>query len=413
MRWKPYPEYKEPGINLLRTIPKGWEMQRLKRVTHFAYGDSLAAEDRVQGHYDVMGSNGIVGNHEKCNTKCPCLVVGRKGSFGKVAYSENPCFAIDTTYYIDESQTKNHLKWLYYCLLWLKLDAVSKDSAVPGLAREDAYGNFVPFCGIKEQQAIARFLDRETGSIDALIAKKQRQIELLQEKRSALISQVVTKGLNLNVKMKDSGVEWLGEIPEHWKVTPLRWLLIERDEYNIGPKTNNILSVVKDVGVINYDDRKASGNKKSDDIEQYKIIHKGDIVLNRMNVIIGSVGIAPEDGAASIEYYVLHAKDDSVFSNYYGHIFCSRAFQTNLGRLGSGILGHRQRIPYEVLRMECLPKPPYDEQRKIANFLDGERYGDDSLVLKVQESIDMVQEYRTALISAAVTGKIDVRQEVT
>jgi type I restriction enzyme S subunit len=263
-----------------------------------------------------------------------------------------------------------------------------------------------------EQHAIAVFLDRETFRLDELIAKKQRQLELLQEKRSALITHVVTKGLDPDVKMKDSGVEWLGEIPEHWEVVPLRGVLSQRQEFNAGPRTSNILSVVKDVGVINYDERQASGNKKSDDIEQYKVIHKGDIVLNRMNVIIGSVGIAKEFGAASIEYYVLHPSDGSVSNEYYGHIFCSRAFQTNLGRLGSGILGHRLRIPYELLRTERLPKPPLSEQQAIADVLNSKRKQDDDLILNVSRSIDLLREYRTALISAAVTGKIDVREEV-
>jgi len=219
-----------------------------------------------------------------------------------------------------------------------------------------------------EQCSITTFLDRETNRIDTLIAKKERQIKLLQEQGAALINHVVTKGLIPNAKMKDSGVEWLGQIPEQWRTVPLRGVLAQRDEFNDGPRTTNILSVVKDVGVINYDDREASGNKKSDNIEQYKIIHKGDIVLNRMNVIIGSVGIAHEFGAASIEYYVLHGKNNSVSTEYYGHIFCSRAFQTNLGRLGSGILGHRLRIPYELLRMERLPNRRILNSSKLPTF---------------------------------------------
>ena len=222
MKWKKYPEYKDSGNNVLGKIPKAWEVKRVKNITRFAYGDSLASDIRRQGHYNVMGSNGIVGTHEKCNTYSPCLIIGRKGSFGKVTYSEHPCFAIDTTYYIDTKQTKENIRWLYYCLLNLNLDSFSKDTAIPGLAREDAYNNLLSYCNINEQYAIAAFLDRETEQIDNLIVKKEHQIELLQEKRSALISQAVTKGLNPNVKMKDSGVNWMPELPVGWTIYPIK-----------------------------------------------------------------------------------------------------------------------------------------------------------------------------------------------
>jgi len=206
---------------------------------------------------------------------------------------------------------------------------------------------------------------------------------------------------------KESGIEWLGDIPEHWGVLPLRGILKQRGEFNIGPKTDNILSVVKDVGVINYDEREASGNKKSDNIEQYKIIHKGDIVLNRMNIIIGSVGIAKEFGAASIEYYVLYGKDQSAYTEYYVYIFASKLFQINLGRLGSGILGHRLRIPFEILRKEILCKPPSKEQIAIYNFLDQKTSRLDALIAKKEKQIELLKEKRSALISHVVTKGLD------
>jgi type I restriction enzyme S subunit len=195
VRWREYPRYKPSGVEWLGEIPEQWEVLRLKNIARFGYGDSLSAGDRIPGDYDVYGSNGIVDQHERPNTKGPCLIIGRKGSFGKVAYSENPCFAIDTTYFIDSTLTRNDLRWLYYCLQWLHLDSFTKDSAVPGLSREDAYENFVLFCPIDEQRAIAAFLDRKTGRIDALITKVQESIDLLKEYRTALISHAVTKGL--------------------------------------------------------------------------------------------------------------------------------------------------------------------------------------------------------------------------
>jgi type I restriction enzyme S subunit len=113
MKWQPYPGYKPSGVEWLGEIPEHWDVLRLKNIAGFGYGDSLPAEVRIPGHYDVYGSNGIVGQHELPNTQPPCLIIGRKGSFGKVAYSEKPCFAIDTTYFIDCTLTKPVKKYLH------------------------------------------------------------------------------------------------------------------------------------------------------------------------------------------------------------------------------------------------------------------------------------------------------------
>src|SRR5690606_37938448 len=115
--------------------------------------------------------------------------------------------------------------WLYYSLMVLELDKNSQDTGVPGLSREYAYNKYVPVPTVNEQVAIANFLDQKTAEIDALIADKEKLIQLLQEKRQAIITEAVTKGLTPNVRMKDSGIEWIGEIPEHWSIIKMKYLL--------------------------------------------------------------------------------------------------------------------------------------------------------------------------------------------
>lgn len=141
MKYPAYPKYKKSGVEWLGDVPEHWDVKPLKYICRFAYGDSLAAEDREDGDFGVYGSNGQVGTHVIANTKNPVIVIGRKGSFGKINYSGEPVFAIDTTYFVDNRFTKNNIDWLKYSLLPLHLDEYSKDSAVPGLAREDAYDN--------------------------------------------------------------------------------------------------------------------------------------------------------------------------------------------------------------------------------------------------------------------------------
>ena len=276
----------------------------------------------------------------------------------------------------------------------------------------DFIGNVpLPLPPLPTQKKTANFLDRKTAAIDALIEKKEKLLVLLAEKRAALINQAVTKGLDPNVPMMDSGIPWIGEIPAHWEVKPLRAILQARGEYNRGPKTKQLLSVLKDVGVVRYEDRGEGGNKSSDNIQQYKIICEGDIVLNRMNAIFGSLGISRYYGAASIEYYVLRPTDESTLTDFYAHLFNTRLFQQSLMGIGRGILAHRMRIPFVALKQQMMPVPPRHEQKTICT--DIERYDENTkvAVTKLQGQNDLLKEYRQALITAAVTGQIDVTKE--
>ena len=148
-----------------------WPMVQVRHIARLEYGSSLPVGDRIEGDIAVFGSNGPVGLHISCNTGSPVIVVGRKGSHGKLQYSSSPVFAIDTTYFIDSECTQTHLRWLYYTLSTLDLDRAGQDVGVPGLSREYAYSQRIPLPSSTEQRAIADYLDTETGRIDALISR--------------------------------------------------------------------------------------------------------------------------------------------------------------------------------------------------------------------------------------------------
>ena len=189
---------KPSGVEWLGDVPAHWETRRLKSICRLAYGDSLSSESRMDGDVPVYGSNGRVGVHCLPNTDGKCLVIGRKGSFGKVHYCSNSVFAIDTTFFVDRQYTNANVRWLYYLLGWLQLDSVSKDSAVPGLNREDAYQRMGVYPPLGEQAAIAAHLDKATAAIDAAVACARRQIELLREYRARLTADVVTGKLDVH-----------------------------------------------------------------------------------------------------------------------------------------------------------------------------------------------------------------------
>lgn len=173
-------------------LPKRWEVKKLKYVAKMEYGESLAADDRLNGEIPVYGSNGVVGYHSIAITKSPCIIIGRKGSFGKINWSDIPCFPIDTTYYIDVDRCKEDLQFIYFVLLTLNLDSFSKDTGVPGLNRDDAYEKLIFLPPLQEQQQIVEYIEAETKRIDEKIKRTEKEIELLQEYRTALISEVVT-----------------------------------------------------------------------------------------------------------------------------------------------------------------------------------------------------------------------------
>jgi len=209
-------------------------------------------------------------------------------------------------------------------------------------------------------------------------------------------------------KYKDSGVPWLGKVPEHWEVVRLGSLFRERGETNEAGQATEVLSVLRDRGVIPYSEKGNIGNKKSEDITRYKIVRPGDIVVNCMNVIIGSVGISRYEGCLSPVYYVLTPRSRRNNPQYLNACFQTKPFQRSLVRIGNGILAHRMRIPMELLKCEPLPRPPSDEQTAIVRFLDWAERRIRRVIRLRNQRIELLEEYKQALIHRAVTGQIDV-----
>jgi type I restriction enzyme, S subunit len=216
------------------------------------------------------------------------------------------------------------------------------------------------------------------------------------------------------LKFKDSGVEWLGEVPEHWNVNSIKSLLEERKETNSPLKTKNILSLCMYRGVIPYSEKGNSGNKAKEDLTAYKLAYPGDIVLNSMNVVAGSVGLSKYFGAVSPVYYMLRPRKKENKVAYFNNIFQSESFQKSLFGLGNGIMVKeseltgklntiRMRIPMDKLNSVLIPYPPIQEQQQIAKFLDNATQKMDTLIQKQENLIKLLKEKRQAVISHAVT----------
>ncbi|QIC62647.1 restriction endonuclease subunit S [Acinetobacter schindleri] len=218
---------------------------------------------------------------------------------------------------------------------------------------------------------------------------------------------------------KDSGVEWLGEIPNNWEIKRLKAPLAERNEKNDPIKTDFILSLTMHQGVIPQSEKTGGGNKPKEDLTAYKLARPNDIVLNSMNVIVGSVGLSKYFGVVSPVYYMLYARDISKTNiGYYNYIFQSQAFQKNLGRLGTGILIKksessgklntiRMKISMDNLNNELLPIPSLDEQNKIVDFLNRKTSEIDQAIAIKEQQIALLNERKQIVIQKAVTQGLD------
>lgn len=304
------------------------------------------------------------------------------------------------------------LAWAYYSLpLFLWHSAETNIYGARLLNQERIRGAQIALPPLPEQRAIAAFLDRETAKIDDLIAEQQRLIALLTEKRQAVISHAVTKGLNPDVPMKDSGVEWLGEVPEHWKISQSRRLFALRND-RAKPDDQQLTASQKYGIIYQKDFMEIEGQRV------VQVIHGADILKHvEVNDFVISMrsfqgGIEWSNLSGSISSaYVMLIPSNEIFSGFFKYLFKSRSYIQAL-QSTSNLVRDGQALRYDNFVLIDLPILPIEEQILIAEFLDKETSFIDTLISEAQQAVVLLQERRSALISAAVTGKIDVRGAV-
>ncbi|HQK45717.1 MAG TPA: restriction endonuclease subunit S, partial [Syntrophorhabdaceae bacterium] len=400
---KPYPRYKPSGVDWLGDVPEHWEVKRLKRICFFIYGDSLPVELRRVGNISVYGSNGPVGYHDAANTLAPCIIVGRKGSFGKVRYSKKPVFAIDTTYYIDKRYTSNNLNWLYYALSWLRLDGASRDSAVPGLDREEAYARILPLPPHDEQKYINNFLNVISSKINRFIRKRRRLIELLNEYKQAIINQYVTGKIDPRTgkpypRYKPSGVDWLGDVPEHWDIKKLKQITRFQNGFAFKPSDWEH----EGVPIIRIQNLNGSRNfnyTKRTDIPSIFLVKPGDLLFSwsgNRGTSFGSY-IWDRDFPGYLNQHIFKLHGYTCNKTYF--VFLLRSVTRYIeDEKTHGIIG-LVHVTKPELGSTTVALPPILEQEEIAERLMGESNRIDAALASAQREIALIREFRTRLIA--------------
>ena len=261
---------------------------------------------------------------------------------------------------------------------------------------------------LDQQRAIADYLDCETARLDALVAAKERVLGLLAEKRRALTTRAVTRGLDPRAPLRDSGIPWLGEIPEKWKTRRVAWLFRERDER--GSPDLPLLEVSINSGVIVREFSEERIESTAADFNTYKVARQGDVVFNKMRMWQGAVGVAPQDGLVSPDY-VVAAPTGTLSPQYASLLFRTAAFSAECARHSHGIVWDRLRLYWVGFRGIEVPLPPVQEQADIVEQIAFETKRLDELSKSAESTISLLKERRAALIAAAVTGQIEVKAD--
>lgn len=436
-KYQQYEEYKDSGVEWLGEIPSHWNLSSLKRCvdgcTNGIWGSEpeessdntvvLRVADFDRDKLEISEEKLTLRNispkerENRLLRKGDLLIEksggGDKTLVGCVVLFDKDFRAVTSNFVAKMTPKINYessfLKYAFSLLYDGRVNyaSIKQTTGIQNLD-SDAYlmEKFV-FPEKEEQIQIANFLDHETAQIDTLIEKQQTLIQLLKEKRQAVISHAVTKGLNPDAPMKDSGVEWLGEVPEHWEVLPAKRFFKLVAEPAASNNDYELLSVYTAIGVRPRKDLEQKGNKAST-TDGYWKVERGDIVVNKLLAWMGAVGYSDYEGVTSPAYDILRATKD-INSKFYHYLFRTRLANMEFKRWSRGIMEMRLRLYFDELGRIFMPLPSKQEQDLIVKKIEKMDNQFDDLIKKSEYNIKLMQERRTALISAAVTGKIDVR----
>jgi type I restriction enzyme, S subunit len=440
-RYKPYSRYKESGVEWLGEIPELWEVKRLRYATRVNPSKSEIEEVDLDDVVSFLPMENI-GENGSLNLEIEKPLESVQQGFtyfreGDVIVAKiTPCFengkgaiAQNLRNEIGFGTTELHVlrpgddldrRFLFYLTASLAfrqpgegwMYGTGGQKRVP----DDFVLNFrAALPSLNEQRAIAEFLDRETAKIDHLIAKKERLIELLEEKRSALITHAVTRGLNPDSPLRDSGIEWLGQIPAHWQVVMLK--RIAKICYGLGQpprESPDGLPMIRATDLhsgeitadgLMYVDRADVPWDRNPELQE------NEIIVVRSGAYTGDSAIVPREFAGAISGYDLVLTVTDADPKFVACALLSRYFldsQIGLIRLRAA----QPHLNAEELGTCVLIRPPIEEQRDIVQHIADAESEMDAVKLKINAAIDQLKEYRAALITAAVTGKIDVRDEM-
>ena len=444
-------EMKDSGIEWIAHIPSNWTTDRMKYLFTNGKGLSITKENLIETGLPVISYGQI---HSKSNsgtdikdellrfvdfqyqTNYPqCEVFQYDFVFADTSEDYDGCG--NCVYKRDSSllfggyhaiilhslvkRDNRYFAYLFKTDSWRKqLREVASGVKLFSITQKVLMNSSVIVPPEDEQKAISDYLDLRCTELDTIISDIQSQIEALEEYKRSVITEAVTKGLDPDVEMRDSGIAWVGDIPAHWSIIPFKYILSERNENNSPVKSNERLSLSIGLGVTLYSEKTTNLDRFKDDVSQYKLAHKGDLVMNSMNVIVGAVGVTNYYGCISPAYYCFYDnEEDHVTAKYCEFIFLSKGMRSVLYHLGKGIMAIdrgdgrvntcRLKVSKYDINHLLIPFPPVDEQRRIVEYAITITTEVDEIIAEKKQQIETIEEYKKSLIFEYVTGKKEVQ----
>ena len=408
-------EMKDSGVEWIGEIPKNWKICRLKDYAHICNGRDYSEVLAENGDYPVIGSGGQFAKACEPLYQKESVLLGRKGTIDKPLFVDYPFWTVDTMYYTEIKENVS-AKYFYYLCTQIEFDFYQYGSAVPSMTQRDLYNVNFPYPTLDEQRRIANYLDRKCSQIDTIIARQQEVIEKLKAYKLSVITEAVTKGLNPDVPMKDSGVEWIGEIPEHWIVSSLRYGLqniqtgpfgsqLHAEDYiEDGVFVINPANIVE--GFIVPDNRCSITFKKAQELSRH-FLNKGDIIFARR----GEMGRCAYFSGDAQQYLCgtgcikMQCNPNLLpeFIAWFLQTSCVKQYLT-LNSVGTTMANLNTTI------ISGIPAvfPPICEQEKIVQYIKSKINKIDCVLKNEVRIVDKLTEYKKSLIYEVVTGKKEV-----
>ena len=427
-----YDKYKDSGIAWIGEIPEHWEIRKLKNIFLLSTGttpkeyDKISEGDNLINWYtpsDILeGCNDLFSSLRKLSERViyenkislfpigTLLYVGIGASAGKVGYANENGYSNQQITGLIPLECYSRFYFYYLSVLKDKIRDNAFFTTLPIINNVYLGQELLPYPLLSEQQSIANYLDQKCGEIDELITLQEEMITKLQSYKQSVITEAVTKGLDKNVPLKDSGIEWIGEIPEHWICTVFKKFLSEPMQYGANEPAEECnyndpryirITDIKDDGTLRDDTFKSLPLEKA---KEY-MLTKGDLLFARSGATVGKTFLYKEDYAACFAGYLIKARcnKNELLPNFIFYYTLSNAYQNWKNSIF--IQSTIQNIGADKYSVMPIIAPPLSEQQSIANYLDQKCSEIDELISIKQQKIEKLKDYKKSLIFECVTGK--------
>ena len=391
---------KPSGVPWLGDIPEGWDLVRAKNLVSIVNGSDPITEGQIPVYGSGMAPFKTCGEFRDG----PAVIVGRKGSIGNVLFVKDRFWNVDTAFAVFSNSRDYLIRYYFYCAQCFDYRFYVSQTTLPSMTQTDYLRMALPFPPLPEQRAIADFLDERCAAIDAIVEEAKAGIEEYAKWKQSVVFEAVTKGLSPHAKMKDSGVEWIGEVPSHWEIMPLKrhvkMLTPMRD------KPEHLDGPIPWIRIEDFNGKYIAESKDGFGVSEETVkemnlkVYPVGTILCTSSCDLGKCAIVSKP-LVSNQRFIGIIPDGSVSGDYLYYLMCSNAERLNMLSTGT-IQANLSRVEFERLRVQI---PPLPEQRAIATYLDERCSAIDALIEEKKTLIEDLSVYKKSLIYETVTGK--------